>query len=255
MTASILQRLLSLFKTEESQKVQSETESNPKTETEQQAAPDPEFLAGQLRKPEGEFAPKIAAKMDEVNGPLIELTIDTMQLSNGESVLEIGFGSGSFFEKLSNRADDLRVSGIDYSPEMVEKAREGNRSLVDSGNLRLKQADSRNIPFPDNSFDKVFCNMVVYFWDRPEEHLEEVRRVLKPEGLFYTGLRSKESMQKLPFIEHGFNLYDQDRWSAILRENGFRVTGIRDRLDPELEIEGNDMRMESLCIVASVNGG
>lgn len=212
--------------------------------------PSPEFVARQLRKPSGEFAEKVADKMNQANAPLFDLTLQTMQLADNQSVLEIGFGSGEFFDRIFQQAEQLDICGLDYSEEMVNSATARNQSAVDSEQLTLKLGNSNDIPFPDGTFDKVFCNMVVYFWDQPEQHLGEVLRVLKPGGRFYTGLRSKASMTKLPFVEHGFNLYEQSEWCSILRENGFTVARIAKKLDAEMEIENRDMRMESICIVA-----
>lgn len=212
--------------------------------------PDPQFVARQLRKPSGKFADTIAAKMDEVNAPLFNLTLESMQLSEEESVLEIGFGSGTFFPKVFDKAPLLKVSGIDYSAEMVNKAKQNNRSAVEANTLTLKIGNSDDMPFPSNTFDKVFCNMVVYFWAQPEVHLSEVHRVLKPNGRFYTGIRTKESMLTLPFVEHGFNLYEKEQWSNLLRENGFRVVRITHQLDPEMQIDNRKMQMNSICIIA-----
>lgn len=214
------------------------------------ARPDPQFVARQLRKPSGKFADTIAAKMDEVNAPLFNLTLETMQLSEEESVLEIGFGSGTFFPKIFDKAPLLNVSGIDYSSEMVNKAKQNNQSAVETNTLTLKMGNSDDMPFPSKTFDKVFCNMVVYFWDQPENHLSEVHRVLKTNGKFYTGLRTRESMLQLPFVEHGFNLYEKEQWSNLLRENGFRVMRIAHQLDPEMEIDDQKMQLKSVCIIA-----
>ena len=92
--------------------------------------------------------------------------------------------------------------------------------------------------------------MVIYFWDQPRKHLAEVHRVLKPGGKFYTGIRSRDSMQVFPFVEYGFNLYGAEEWKDILAENGFTVTGEKVSMDPELNFEGNTLHLESRCIVA-----
>ena len=234
MMANILGRILSFIR----------------SDTTSESAPEPEFIAQQLRKPSGDFAPRIAAKMDEVNGPLFDLALETMKIEDNDSILEIGFGSGTQFTKLAGKARALNISGVEHSPEMIEMAREGNPSLIDSGRLSLEQGTSEQLPYPDRSFDVVYCNMVIYFWDRPEPHLSEIRRVLKDEGHFYTGLRSKESMLKLPFIEHGFNTYGVEEWRTVVQENGFDVTTINRSTDPAVEINGGSMRMESICMGA-----
>jgi len=212
--------------------------------------PAPEFIAAQLRKPSGDFAGKVGEKMNRVNEALFDLTLETMQLQNNEQLLEIGFGTGAFFRKLFGYAENIKVSGIDFSDEMVEIAKANNKETIDSGALNIKWGQSEDIPFPDSTFDKVFCNMVIYFWDRPEKHLSEVYRVLKPGGKFYTGMRSRKSMQVFPFVEHGFNLYEAEEWKGMLAENGFTVTDEKIAKDPELDFEGNALCLESRCIVA-----
>ncbi len=212
--------------------------------------PEPEFVAQQLRKPSGGFANTIADVMDQANAPLFDLTLESMQLEKDASILEIGFGSGKFFDKLFDENEQLSVYGLDYSREMVASARKHNESAVETNKLTLKLGNSDEIPFPDEFFDKVYCNMVVYFWDQPEQHLKEVYRVLKPEGKFYTGIRSKESMQMLPFVDFGFNLYTKSEWCSILGKHRFKIARVADKLDPEIEIDDQPIRMQSICIVA-----
>ncbi|MDX1639542.1 MAG: methyltransferase domain-containing protein, partial [Balneolaceae bacterium] len=119
--------------------------------------------------------------------------------------------------------------------------------------LDLKKGSSRDLPYPDHSFDKVFCNMVVYFWEEPGTHLEEVYRVLKPDGLFYTGIRSNRSMQEFPFTKFGFSLYGKESWKSILNEYGFAVLEVKEKADPKMDFEGRELQLESICIVAQKN--
>lgn len=220
------------------------------SESPDKAKPDPEFMAQQLRRPSGDFASEVGQKMNQVNEPLYDLTLDVMQPDDNDMILEIGFGTGKFFNKLFARADGLQISGIDFSEAMMEMTKEHNKEAISSGKLKIKQASSDSIPFPDQSFDKVFCNMVIYFWNQPEPYLKEIQRILKPGGTFYTGLRTRESMLVFPFVEYGFNLYTAEEWEEILDRNGFSLTGTHKRMDPELDLEDNKLRLESCCIVA-----
>ncbi len=216
--------------------------------------PSPQFIARQLRKPSGEFAETVAEKMNQVNKPLFDLTCQTLQINDNESILEIGFGSGKFFPRLFQQAEGVQINGIDHSEEMVQEARRKNENLIDSGQLQIIRANSNDIPFSDQSFDKVFCNMVIYFWDQPEDHLEEIHRVLKPGGKFYTGMRSTESMKVFPFVEYGFNLFGVSDWTTLLEENGFENIQTELQSDPEIQLDGKPLRMESICVVATKGG-
>ncbi|MDR8393298.1 class I SAM-dependent methyltransferase [Aliifodinibius sp. S!AR15-10] len=210
--------------------------------------PEPEFMAQQLRKPSGEHAGDVGQKMNKVNGPLYDLTFDVMQPRDNEAILEVGFGTGKFFDNLFARAKRLNVSGIDYSEKMVEMARQDNQPSINSGKLDLKLGNSSELPYASESFDKVFCNMVIYFWDHPESHLKEIHRVLKPGGKFFTGMRTRESMLVFPFVEYGFNLYSISEWEEILTRHVFSVINTQTQLDPELEMGENKIQLKSCCI-------
>lgn len=212
--------------------------------------PDPETIARQLRKPSGEAAVEVGAKMDKVNEPLFGLMLETMQPADNQRILEIGFGTGTYMRRLFADVATLEVCGIDYSPEMMEIATRTNTDLLGAGKLKLSIGTSDNLPFEDQHFDKVYCNMVIYFWDQPEAHLKEVHRVLKEGGHFYTGMRTKEAMLQFPFVHCGFVLHGPEEWMSILEQNGFHPREAARRLDPVIESEDGDIQMESVCIEA-----
>lgn len=211
---------------------------------------DMEFIARQLRKPSGDFAETIAEKMNQGNKPLFDLTLETMIPSDGERILEIGFANGKFFKELHNCASQLKIYGIDLSEEMVKSAARENKELIRDRKLKLIQGSSDALPFEDQFFDKVFCNMVIYFWEYPAAHLSEIERILKPGGSFYTGFRPKESMLQFPFVRFGFTLYEIDEWSDILRGSGFDVTDVAKRSDPVFKDGEERVRLQSVCIKA-----
>lgn len=211
---------------------------------------DLKFIADQLRKPTGEFAIKIAEIMSEGNRPLYDLTLKTMEVQDNDTLLEIGFGSGTHFEDFVLLKKGLHVYGIDYSSEMVELAMKNNIELIETGQLKLGEGSSDDLPFDGRMFDSVYCNMVIYFWENPEEHLREIFRVLKPGGRFYTGMRTKASMLELSFTKFGFNLYSEAEWRTILEENNFSVIGTTHQTDPATEIEEEKIHLDSVCLIA-----
>ena len=211
---------------------------------------DLKFIAQQLRKPSGDFASTIAEKMNGGNRPLYDLTFNFLELSDGDTVLEIGIGNGFHLSELLSLKKDTRVYGIDYSGEMVNQATAKNMVYINSGHLFLTEGNSNELPYEDNFFDKVFCNMVIYFWDDPAEHLSEIHRVLKPGGIFYTGMRTKKGMLELPFTQYGFNLYTVDEWEAIVKKHGFTIGETTQKTDPGFQEIGKQINLESVCIAA-----
>lgn len=211
---------------------------------------DLELIAEQLRKPAGEFAGKVADKMSVGNRPLYDLALKDMDIEENDFILEIGFGGGEHFPDFLSKAENVQICGIDYSEDMVKRASANNGNFIDSGQLKFFLGNSNSLPFKEEAFDKVFCNMVVYFWEDPAEHLREIRRVLKPGGKFYTGMRSRDSMLELPFTKHGFNLYTETAWRSILEENGFSVQDSTRNTDPALEEGGKAIKLESVFITS-----
>ena len=215
--------------------------------------PEPKFIAQQLRKPSGEFAKRIGKKMNSINETLYDFVIDEMKLNDHEKILEIGFGTGKFFNKLFSMANNLQVNGIDYSREMVESAKELNQSAISLGKLNIKLGNSDNIDFEENSFDKVFCNNVIYFWKEPYRHLKEIYRVLKPGGKFYSGLRTRKSSLNFPFTKYGFVLYERKDWESILKQNGFSFINAKQMVETLIEEDGQSIKLESICCIAEKN--
>lgn len=189
--------------------------------------------------------------MNAANAYLYDAALDIIQPANNEAILEIGFGNGKFFDKIFARANGLELAGLDFSKKMVEEAIKNNAGRLASGKLQLHYGNSDHLPFPDNSLDKIFCINVVYFWAPPARHLEEIWRVLKPGGKFYSIIRSKESIQQMPFANYGFIKYEQGEWIDILQNHHLKVREARTIKEPEARLKGNQYPVESWCFIAS----
>lgn len=209
-----------------------------------------EELAAQLRKPEGASGLQVAANMNKRNRFLYEVVWNRLQPATGEAILEIGFGNGQFFPEVMEMAASLELSGLDFSEEMYRVAVDNNQQLLASGRLTLKHGDSNQIPYADQAFHKVYCVNVIYFWQDPAGHLAEIFRVLKPGGRFYTGIRSRKTMQEMPFTQFGFTIYSGEEWGRILSENGFKEVVVTLVKEPTFDMEGAPVELESVCIEA-----
>ena len=207
-------------------------------------------MARHLRKPTGDFGIQVGVMMNKSNELLYDFTLDAMQPGPDVSILEIGFGNGKFFDKVMARAAGIIVSGIDYSETMVAVARQNNTDLINEGRLNLQAGSSEQLPYPDISFDKVFNINVVYFWEDPVLHLKEIYRVLKPGGKFYTTVRTKESLNYLPFTRFGFTVYSVEEWKALTDSQQFKFISVTTLDEPPRDFQGKTFRFQSLCMVA-----
>lgn len=184
---------------------------------------DPHTLASQLRHPSGEHASEVALNMNSANGQLNVKCINLLNLQHSESLLEVGPGNGVFAADIIKRADNLSYTGVDWSADMVAEAKRMNEDIVISGQATFQQGNSSQLNFDSNVFDKVLTVHTLYFWDKPLEHLAEIRRVLKPQGLFCLAFGDSSFMKDLPFVPYGFELYDKELACNLLQESGFRL--------------------------------
>lgn len=192
--------------------------------------PDDATLAAQLRKPEGELGCRVAGGMNISNIFVTEMTYELMELKPSDTILEIGFGNGKFLSMLTERVH--LVVGIDFSEDMVREAAENNRTAIATGRLELQKASISSIPFPDNTFDKVCTINTLYFWPDPTRDLAEIKRVLKPGGTLYLGIRTKETLSQMTFTEYGFKLYEFEELRALLVSAGFTAIERHQRTEP-----------------------
>lgn len=97
---------------------------------------------------------------------------------SGESILEVGVGTGL---SLPSYPEGCRVTGIDISAPMLERARERLRASR-RDDVRLHIMDAHDLQFGDASFDAVFVPYVVSVVPDPRRVMIEVARVLRPGG-------------------------------------------------------------------------
>jgi phosphatidylethanolamine/phosphatidyl-N-methylethanolamine N-methyltransferase len=97
----------------------------------------------------------------------------------GGRILEVGVGTGL---SLSDYAQGNRVTGIDISAPMLEKARRRVAELKLKHVDQLEVMDAEQLVFPEASFDVVVAQYVVTAIPHPEKALDEFVRVVRPGG-------------------------------------------------------------------------
>ncbi|MBW4709853.1 class I SAM-dependent methyltransferase [Roseobacter sp. YSTF-M11] len=95
------------------------------------------------------------------------------------TVLEVGVGTGL---SLQHYKSDLQVTGIDFSTDMLAKAKHKVEHLNLKQVVALRQMDARTLGFPDCSFDTIAAMHVLSVVPEPEKVMAEIARVLKPGG-------------------------------------------------------------------------
>ena len=88
----------------------------------------------------------------------------------GTRVLDLGSGTGAAFQQLQN----FDVTAVDPDEKMLELNEFSNKVI----------GGAENLPFPDNSFDSIYCAFVWRNVNDPKKGMDEVYRVLRPGGKF-----------------------------------------------------------------------
>ena len=125
---------------------------------------------------------KLASVYDLAFGPTLQpgrvQALNRMDIQAGERVLEVGVGTGI---NLSLYPKACRMTGIDFSSSMLEKARERiARGGLD--HMRLLQMDAADLKFADDSFDIVYAPYLISVVPDPVKVAQEMRRVCRPGG-------------------------------------------------------------------------
>lgn len=146
-------------------------------------------------------------------------------------LLDIGCGSGEITQKLSK---DFKVIGIDFSPYAIQKTKSKGIKAI------CCDVDKKGLPFQDNTFDIVWAGDIIEHLYDPINLFKEVKRVLKPKGLyifttpndfniymrayiFITG----NSPHTIPYRRYGFckhhTLFSWGLLKYIMNINNFKI--------------------------------
>jgi ubiquinone/menaquinone biosynthesis C-methylase UbiE len=113
------------------------------------------------------------------------MTLEMAAVRSGESVLDVGCGTGSLALAAKEAAGpEGSVRGIDASPEMIKQAR--RKAAKQGAEVDFRVAPIEELPFAEGEFDCVLSSFMLHHLpeDVKRKGLAEVRRVLKPGGRF-----------------------------------------------------------------------
>jgi len=155
-------------------------------------------------------------------------------IEQGDHVLDLGSGAGNdCFVARSLTGPEGKVTGIDFTNEMVQKARQ-NLEKTGFQNMEFIQGDIEDMPLSDDTYDVVISNCVLNLVPNKPKAFNEIYRVLKPGGHFcisdvvITGTLPKQ-LQEAAEMYAGCvaGAVPVDEYLNTIREQGFSQPEIK----------------------------
>lgn len=182
---------------------------------------------------------------------------------SGEYVLDIGCGTGIVARTAADAVGRHgRIVGLDINQAMLDMA-----ATTTNGTLPIiewRHGNAHQLPFSDTSFDAVFCQQAIQFFDEPSQALQEMRRILTPTGravisvwraiehnppyaILVDALDRQVSAQAAAIMRSPFPAWTADHLRTLLHSAGFnnvhltvgigsaRFASVRAFLDEEVQ--------------------
>jgi ubiquinone/menaquinone biosynthesis C-methylase UbiE len=134
--------------------------------------------------------------------PEYKYFVRKIRLRGGKSgrALDIGTGSGRLAIELAKAKNShFEITGLDISPNMLQKARENAQKAGVAGKITFVQGNGDSLPFPDGSFDLVISYASLHHWFHPAQVFQEAQRVAKKGGTII--IRDNRRVYGNPFWE------------------------------------------------------
>lgn len=136
-------------------------------------------------------------------------------LAKGKCVLDVASGEGYGSHLLAASAES--VIGVDISLEAIEHA----KLRYSAGNLEYRQGSCTALPLVDNSVDLVVSFETIEHHDQHQEMLDEIARVLRPNGLLLISSPNKKTYSDIPGTNNQFHVKELylNEFMSLLNQN------------------------------------
>lgn len=178
-----------------------------------------EWIASQFANPRGLSGRIVTSIMNRQNAEMYVATERELRPQAHDVILDIGCGNGTMLEMIS-RSCDCKLIGTDISQDALHDA--GHRLSYKP--VELLQCPVDDLPLNDSSIDKALTINTMYFWDDLEHGLNEIKRVLKPGGLFVATHYTSKSLETYSHTQYGYKKRSEDEVVATAQMLGFEVS-------------------------------
>ena len=158
------------------------------------------------------------------------------------AIADLGCGPGLFLRDLSRRFPGATLYGYDLTPAMIAYAQEEVRYAGPKPTLAVHDLTAQPVPLDDGSLHLINMTAILHLLDEPLPVLDEIRRLLAPEGIFFLndwvraplteyldarvegeGEERQASLRRWFRLFPVHNKYTTEDWQWLLAEAGFAI--------------------------------
>lgn len=180
-------------------------------------------IAEQLMCPNGDFGVEIGNLMQDSNSSMIFSTLSRLNISENDTILELGPGNGFHFKSLLDIC--LKLYTVDISKLMIDEIRKNYHKEIQNKKLVALLGDGSKLNISDGLIDKGFSVNTIYFWKDSKKYIKEISRTLKTNGEFYITYVHEDSMKDIPFTKYGFCFYNEQKIEQLCLNTDLKVIG------------------------------
>jgi len=186
-------------------------------------------LKKEIQKQFGKSADSYVSSTIHKDGKDLVKLLEMASIKGAEKLLDVATGGGHTANAFAPFVK--KVTAMDLTPEMLaaaEKFIKGNGHL----NVDFVHGDAENLPFSNEDFDIVTCRIAPHHFPNVRKFVEEVYRVLKPNGQFLLDDnvvpevadfdQFYNTIEKWRDYSH-FRAWKKSEWLRMLEKSGFEI--------------------------------
>ena len=155
---------------------------------------------------------------------LLDLMVKNSNVNNGDSVLDIGCGTGLLSLKFLRKADCF-VTGVDSSREMIAIFQDKIRKLKLDDKVSLRLMDAASLKFKEGTFNQVVSSVTLHHLKDKLSAIKRVFKILKKDGALIIGEIDMDTTGKLTDtrrLKRILRVLEQE-WAPALKDVGIEA--------------------------------
>lgn len=160
---------------------------------------------------------------------IIKKLHEISQLPPNQKILEIGCGNGIGTRLIHAYFKPSQLIATEYDESLVEIAQQKVKDL----NVFVEQADATKLRFADHEFDAIVGLSVIHHIPNWEEALDELHRIIKPNGLLIIKELSIDTFRTFfgkisrKFVEHPYDdMFTEKEFVNYLKQKGYKIESL-----------------------------